>query len=426
MDHNSTDIKSTTVNRFRRIDYFNINIFGFALNAIWNPMSTHIMPLIVLGMVAESSKNTYLGIITVIGLLLAMIVQPVMGAISDRTNLKWGRRKPFILAGTIASVVFLLILGKVEGIVAVGIVYCLLQIATNTAHGPWQGYIPDMVPEEKRGIASGVKSLIEILGAIGGIYFIGMLVSRDTSSGYNQGIFLSLSLLALIMAICMIITVTTVREPVPERKVEGSVINSLRNTFRIDLKTDKSFIYFLVSRLIFLLPLLVLRTFGLYYISDIPEITNPVKVVADLTIIIGIFLVLVVYPAGYLADKIGRKAIVIASGLVGVIGVGIMIFLHSYTWILVGGAFIGVANGSFMSASWAMATDLVNKGEEGRYMGLTNIATAGAGIIAAFSGPVIDWINEMSSGLGYQIVLGACIVLLLGSTLLVLKVSKSR
>jgi Na+/melibiose symporter-like transporter len=422
MDHNSTDNNVPAANRFRRIDYFNINIFGFALNALWNPMSTHILPLIVLGIVAESHKNTYLGIITVVGLLLAMVVQPLAGALSDRTNLKWGRRKPYILAGTIAAIVFLVALGKVDTVAGVLVVYCLLQIAANTAHGPWQAFIPDMVPEDKRGLASGVKSLIEILGAIGGIYLVGMLVSGNMGNGENPGIFISLCVLALVMAICMIFTVTTVKEYPPQGKIEVSLAQSMRNTFRIDLKTDKSFIYFLISRLFFLLPLLVLRTFGLYYIGDITGITNPAAVVADLTIIIGIFLLLVVYPSGYLADRIGRKVIVMTSGLIGAVGVAIMIFFHSYVWIMVGGAFIGMANGSFMSASWAMATDLVTKGEEARYMGLTNLATAGAGIVAAVSGFAIDWINEMSTGLGYQIILGICIVLLVISTLLVLKV----
>jgi Na+/melibiose symporter-like transporter len=422
MDYNSTDNNTPAQNGFRRIDYFNINIFGFALNAIWNPMSTHLLPLIVLGIVAGSHKNTYLGIITVIGLLLAMVVQPLAGAVSDRTNLKWGRRKPFILAGSIAAVIFLLLLGKVDSVIAVLVIYCLLQIATNTAQGPWQGYIPDMVPENKRGLASGVKSLIEILGAIGGIYFVGMLVSWSSEQAENPGIFISLGLLALVMVICMLITIFTVREWPIEKKIETPLIQSLRNTFKIDIKNDRSFIYFLISRLIFLLPLLVLRTFGLYYISDISEITNPTAAIADLTITIGIFLVIAVYPAGYLADRIGRKIIVIISGLIGAVGVGIMIFFHSYVWILVGGAFIGIANGSFMSASWAMATDLVNKGEEARYMGLTNLATAGAGIVAAISGPAIDWINEMATGLGYQIILGVCILLLLASTMLVLKV----
>jgi Na+/melibiose symporter-like transporter len=422
MHHNSTDTTTLTAKQFRPIDYLTINVFGFAVNALWNPMSTHIMPLIVLGLVAESQKNTYLGLITVVGLLLAMIVQPIAGAISDRTSLKWGRRKPYILAGTILAVTCLLILGKVHSVVAVLIVYCLVQVTTNTAHGPWLGLIPDRVPENKRGLASGIKSLIEIMGAIGGIYMVGMLVSGDTVNGENPGIFISLGILALIMAVCMIVTILTVKEYPPEKKPEISLLNSILNTFKIDVKNDKSFVYFLVSRLVFLLPLLVLRTFGLYFIADITEITNPTVVVADLTIIIGIFLLLVVYPAGYLADRIGRKVIIITAGLIGCVGVGILIFLHSYSWILVGGAFIGIANGSFMSASWAMATDLVNKGEEARYMGLTNLATAGAGIVAAISGPAIDWINELAAGLGYQIILGICILLLLVSSLLVLKV----
>jgi len=72
-----------------------------------------------------------------------------------------------------------------------------------------------------------------------------------------------------------------------------------------------------------------------------------------------------------------------------------------------------------MSTNWALATDLVAKGEEARYLGLTNLPTAGGAALARLIGPVIDFFNTYSSGLGYSVMLLACFLyFLIGSALL--------
>ena len=117
--------------QLRPIDYIKITIFGFALSALWNCMGSIIMPLRVLDFVAESQKNTYLGMVTFVGLALAMVVQPVAGAISDRSGFGWGRRRPYILAGTILSILLLLTLGFAGSYAALFLIYCFLQISSN-------------------------------------------------------------------------------------------------------------------------------------------------------------------------------------------------------------------------------------------------------------------------------------------------------
>ena len=99
---------------FRRRDYVKITLFGFGLTALWQSLHVIVLPVRLLDFVAETQKNTYLGLMTLSGLLLAMFAQPIMGAISDRSTFAWGRRRPFILAGGIAMV--LLIPGIVIGI----------------------------------------------------------------------------------------------------------------------------------------------------------------------------------------------------------------------------------------------------------------------------------------------------------------------
>ncbi|NIM04501.1 MAG: hypothetical protein GTN65_02525 [Armatimonadetes bacterium] len=79
-----------------------------------------------------------------------------------------------------------------------------------------------------------------------------------------------------------------------------------------------------------------------------------------------------------------------------------------------------------MSSNWALATDLVPGGEEARYLGLTNLATAGGAALARLIGPVIDYFNRFAAGLGYQVMLGACFTYFIVGALLLLLIKERR
>jgi len=86
------------------------------------------------------------------------------------------------------------------------------------------------------------------------------------------------------------------------------------------------------------------------------------------------------------------------------------------------GGLVGISFGAFLSTNWALATDLVARGEEARYLGLTNLATAGGAALARLIGPVIDFFNAYSLGMGYSIMLLACFIYFLVGSLLLLKI----
>ena len=88
----------------------------------------------------------------------------------------------------------------------------------------------------------------------------------------------------------------------------------------------------------------------------------------------------------------------------------------------VGIAFRCFATGAFFSTNWAMATDLVVKGEEARYLGLTNLATAGGAALARLIGPMIDFFNASRPGLGYEVMLLASFIYFLVGSGLLLKI----
>jgi MFS family permease len=188
------------------------------------------------------------------------------------------------------------------------------------------------------------------------------------------------------------------------------------------IKAHRSFVWFLVSRLFFFLAMAIIQRFALYFIQDVIGADDPAEVVFQFTILAVIGMLVVVYPAGLLSDKTGRKPIAFSSAILGSLGILIIILYQSYTSIMIGAGILGIATGAFSSTNWALATDLVVAGKEARYLGLANMATAGAGVMAGLVGPVIDHFEGVSAGLGYRIMLVACLVFFLLGGLLLLKI----
>ena len=74
-----------------------LNAYWVGLSFKWNALPPIILPAVLLNFVPDARKNTYLGLLTFVGLLLAMVIQPIAGAISDGWVSRWGRRRPLIV-----------------------------------------------------------------------------------------------------------------------------------------------------------------------------------------------------------------------------------------------------------------------------------------------------------------------------------------
>lgn len=409
-----TGLPNSETGRFGLTSYLRITVFGFGLSALWGGLHTIILPLRLLDLVSESQKNSYLGLLTFSGLVIAMLVQPLAGVLSDHATFSWGRRRPYILAGTVCALIILPGIGLFSRLITLYLTYCLLQVSTNTAQGPYQAFIPDLVPTNQRGQASGIKGLLEILGGVALLYPAALFMDRYSAGRESAWIWLVLGVPGLVLAGTTLATIILVKEPLtPSRKLRWQI------KLNFSFKKHRGFIWFLLSRSLFFLTFTTLQTFALYFLRDVVGVASPATATANFSIAATSGMLLSVYPAGKISDRLGRRPIGITAGLIGALGIAlIFMFQHSFTLILFSSGLLGISFGTFLSTNWALATDLIPRGKEAQYLGLANLAAAGGSALARLNGPIIDHFNMVQPDLGYSAMLLVCFASLCAGSLL--------
>jgi MFS family permease len=437
----------------RWYDYVTINIYWFALTTRSQVLTPLIIPLLVQQFVGDEVKGTYVGRIRLWALMVALLVQALMGLLSDRSTLRWGRRRPFIAVGTLGEIIVFVLIGFTLGLQGMTgywvlfALYILSMLSSNTAHAATQGLIPDLVPEGKRGRFSGVKALLELPVPL---IFVSFIVGRLVSAGNLWG---AIFVLIAVMVMCMLVSLFIPEKRLHEPPFEidwkpflrlvlmtgaftlmilsmGAAVNavmrlsfdlapnlrlaltglvglmgmgiaiglgvwfSIRMGIGQEIRRHPSFTWWVVNRLAFLVAGTNLAAFMIFFLQErFPELRGEKAAgpAATAIMVVGVFTLLSALPSGWLADRFGKKPLIAIGGALAALGTGIVVFVPALTAVYVGACLAGVAIGFFYSANWALGTDIVPKDQAGRYLGLSNLAGAGAGAIGAYiGGPLAD------------------------------------
>jgi MFS family permease len=342
-------------------------------------------------LVPTANVGTTLFMITVGGAIVGIIIQPTVGYISDFTVSRWGRRKPYIVFGSLLDVVFLAGIATSSTVLMLASFYLLLSISTNIARGPFQGYVPDLVAEPQVGMASGMVGLMQVAGNVTGF----LLVSLSVSIGAMP---LSLLGVALVELVTMASVVLKVGQGMPPKPRKGrSWPRIAREAWATDILHERSYVWLLVSRLLFLTAGALLVNFVVIYLGRAfgmsKEEANGMYVL--LLIVVIAANAIAILPASRLSDRIGRKPIIWGACGVGALGVAVVAMAPAIPVAMVGAALFGAANGTFLAVDWALMTDIIPRASAGRYMGMSNVATGTATPLAiAVGGIVLDLVTS--------------------------------
>ena len=198
-----------------------------------------------------------------------------------------------------------------------------MSLSSNTAHGPYQALLPDLVPEAKRGAASGAKNLADIGGSVVGALAAGYFMDRGQ-------LWWAMASMMAALVVTMLIAVIGVREEPLTERPERSVISTVLGTFKVDVRQYPDYLWLLASRFLFFIGLTAVQSFFLYFIKDVFHEPNPAGVTAKFMAVMTLLVMIVAYPAGHISDRMGRKPLLFLSGLLGALGVFLLLFARDY------------------------------------------------------------------------------------------------
>lgn len=382
-----------------------INIYGFGLMVFWTVTNIMLLPTRVEETVRESLQGSALGMISFLGVGFAVIVQPIAGRMSDAWPGK-NRRRPFIIAGTVLVVPGLIFFGAATRLWALLVGFVMMQFGTNVAQAGFQAFIPDLVDEENRGIASGAKNILSVLGAALGLAGAQIFILLDAPSRW---------LVAYIGIVLVAVGALTVRwvPRVPGESGAGwrsSVLPAMNpvkvwNDAVATLRRHRRFRWGVLAQFLFLLGTYPAQRYLLLFLKDRfgSDVVNVVALGGIAAIVLA---VLAAGTAGALSDVIGRSRVLIVAALIGSVGMLLMGFSLTLFLVALAGGLIAIGYGAFLSVNWALLNDDLPEDEAAAALGVANIATAGAGAAAGLFGPIVDILNDSFPQATYQVLFG--------------------
>ena len=386
----------------------------FGLQFAWQ------MRLALSGPVLEGlgSNPTIYGLISLAGPFSGMVVQPIIGALSDKTTSRFGRRRPYLLGGAILASLALWIfpnsgtivnsfgaaMAPVAGLILAGIMIWVIDACVNIAQGPYRALIPDVVPREQHAIANSYLSF-----AIG----LGSVVAAATPPVLSKffGITMPIPAQFLMAAIAftgaMIVTCMAIKEKqyIPEKKEEKaeekqSFWTSLKDFLTtspeiVKICTLQFFTWIGTMCLLLYFTLFVVHnlygvpdiiTNGLDYESTRLSATNFALICMAL---FNLVCFIVSIPIGILSTKFGNKNVHSFALLSMAISYVILGLAHTKVMVAFGIGLAGIGWASILALPFAMLSEYIKPGSEGSVMGIFNIFIAGPQVVVC---TLVAWV----------------------------------
>lgn len=406
--------------KFTTAQFLNFCLGFFGLQFAWQ------MRIILSGPVTEqlgASPFLY-GLIWLAGPFTGMVVQPLIGALSDKTVSSFGRRRPYLLGGALIASLALLIFpnsGDVAtllqnmfgtqfpvwtGLLIAAVMIWVIDACVNVAQGPYRALIPDVIPEEQYSIANSYISL-----AIG----LGSVVAAGTAPflkwvfGYQMSINAQFLMAALAFTLAMIWTCLKIKEHkierVQEEVVENkSFITSVKEFFAMSPEVGKicTMQFFTwIGTMCMMIFFTQYAVHTIFKVPDLTEMTAGMKLLYDADTLAGtnfssvcfaIFnfvCFIVAIPIGIFSEKFGNKKVHMFSLITMILAFVGMYFSKNVVEVALLMGVAGIGWASICALPFAMLSRYIKKGTEGSVMGIFNIFIAGPQVFVC---TLVAWI----------------------------------
>jgi Na+/melibiose symporter-like transporter len=419
-----------------------LSLYWFGTNAHWAAILLITLPKQAFLIGGDAVKGQTLGTVLLIGAFVSMIVAPLFGALSDRITTRWGRRRPWIVLGTLMNVVGIFGLiyfprpNDMSSLPLFIVAFMWVEFWNNVATAPFSALIPDIVPPDQRGSASGWYGLMSMLGNFAG----GLSALIFTRNGETDLVAIYY-FIAAALVFGMLGTVLFVKEPVVTRKLPpfqwGEFLRGLIEPLR-----DHDFRWVFWTRFLMVMGTFTVQEFLQFFMRDVvKDFSLFGKTVAQNAesavsfFIIGLLFgaILSSLAAGVLSDRFGRKFMVYISSALQAIVPIVFIFYAPFGLVVSLGLVFGLGYGAYQAVDWALASDVLpSQDDYAKDMGVWHVAFTFPQVIATpIAGFMLDKFQVVGAqsgapNLGYTVIFSLATLYFILGTVLVRQIRKVR
>ncbi len=355
---------------------FLVGLAFMAISAFWQLYDT-IIPLILKE--TFGVKETARGVIMALDNILALFLLPFFGSLSDRASTRIGKRTPFIAAGTILSVTFMLFIPLADNTVSFPLFLAMLAgvlVSMGIYRSPAVALMPDVTPKHLR---SSANAVINLMGALGGVFTLAMsklLIANVEKPDYTN-LFLSVAILMVVGVVLLILTVRENKERLVAEKYdeehpspideEKALLESKGK--KLPPEVFKSLVFMLLAVASWYFAYNAVTTAFTTYVAEVWGLKG--SGFADCMMVATIAAVISYIPVGIVSSKVGRKKVIYFGVVLMAAAYAVGAFVGEYhAWVNIVFAAVGIGWAAINVNSYPMVVEMATGGDIGKYTGL--------------------------------------------------------
>lgn len=406
-----------------KVGYGFILLYTLAFFGLWLALLTPVIISIALRIEAldPANKEANLSFVLGIGAIAAMVINPIAGYFSDRTKGAFGKRRPWMIAGSLVALVGIYMMA-VGDLTTLFIGLLITQAGYNAVLAAITAVLPDQVPEEQRGLVSGILGICLPVAVLAGI----KLTEMANGDVFNMFMWPGYVALATVILFCFVLKDDVL---VPGAMPKQSFVDFVKG-FWISPRIAPDFTWAFVSRFMVFIGIAVLITYQVYYMIDVlkiaPDDIPGYMVTATLwttvTTVVGSLL------AGWASDFFNRRKIFVWLSAVlcavSLVQIGYATTFEAFLW---GMAINGLGQGIYLAVDLALVTDVLpNPDDAAKDLGIFNIASAMPQSLAPAVAPAILAIGAVSGESNYSALFLASGIFSILGAIAVFMIKKAR
>jgi MFS family permease len=358
-------------------------------------------------------KELWLGIVTGIGAIVAVVVNPVAGTLSDRTRpvlfgRRLGRRHIWTAGGALLTFLCLLVLAVAPNLFWITVGWAIANIGINAMLATLTSAVPDRVPVDQRGLVSGWIGMPVALGLVVGAVLVTTVVTTP-SPGY------------LIIAIGLLLLVAPFVLRTPDDPLGDTPVP--RIVFRLDLRGHPDFAWAWVTRFLVMLGNALGTLYLLYFLTDAVKLDDPDTGLLYLILLYTVGMIATAMLGGWLSDRAGRrKVFVVWSGVIIAIAASLLAIWPTWPVAMVAAFLFGAGFGVYLAVDTAVVTQVLPAAvDRAKDLGVINIApSASQALGPVLAAPIVAYLG------GYPVLFALTALTSLAGALAVLKIRSVR